>query len=161
MTSSKKPRLDHERFGSISDPNLNGHVHYPNDIDSSLNESVKNKIRKNHADYNDNPPNVISFMLAIESTSGSLHSEFLCLLFLQNHRETVGFSADLWSSACTFYAITLNIDGSPLVSRITLNIDGAPLTSRSHTHTSHSQTSRLLTSSLSLGVPVPLTTQCM
>jgi hypothetical protein len=35
--------------------------------------------------------------------------------------------------------------------RMNLNIDGAPLASRSHTHPSHSQTSRLLTSSLSLG----------
>ncbi len=37
---------------------------------------------------------------------------------------------------------------------ITFNLDGAPITSKSHTHThpSHSQTSRLLTSSLSLGV---------
>jgi hypothetical protein len=39
--------------------------------------------------------------------------------------------------------------------RINLNIDGTPIASRSHTHPSHSQTSRLLTSSLSLGVPVP------
>ncbi len=31
----------------------------------------------------------------------------------------------------------------------------------SHTHPSHSQNSRLLTSSLSLGVPVPRATQCM
>jgi hypothetical protein len=38
---------------------------------------------------------------------------------------------------------------------INLNLDGAPITSKSHTHPSHSQTSRLLTSSLSLGVPVP------
>jgi len=30
-----------------------------------------------------------------------------------------------------------------------------------HTHPSHSQTSRLLTSSLSLGVPVPRPTQCV
>ena len=35
--------------------------------------------------------------------------------------------------------------------RITLNLDGTPITSKSHTHPSHSQTSRLLTSSLSLG----------
>ena len=41
--------------------------------------------------------------------------------------------------------------------RINLNIDGAPIASRSHAHPSesHSQTSRLLSSSLSLGVPVP------
>ena len=45
--------------------------------------------------------------------------------------------------------------------RINLNIDGAPIASRLHTHPLHSQTSRLLTSSLSLGVPVPRVTQCM
>ena len=45
--------------------------------------------------------------------------------------------------------------------RINLNIDGSKITSKSHTHPSHSQTSRLLTSSLSLGVPVPRPTQCM
>jgi hypothetical protein len=41
------------------------------------------------------------------------------------------------------------------------SLDGAPIISTSHTHPSHSQTSRLLTSSLSLGMPVPRTTQCM
>ena len=41
---------------------------------------------------------------------------------------------------------------------ITLNIDGATISSKSHTHPSHSQTSRQLISSLSLGVPVPHTT---
>ncbi len=41
--------------------------------------------------------------------------------------------------------------------RITLKLDGVPMTSKSHTHPSHSQTSRLLTSSLYLGVPVPRT----
>ena len=33
--------------------------------------------------------------------------------------------------------------------RITLNIDGAPIASRAHTYPSHSQTSRLLFTSLS------------
>jgi hypothetical protein len=47
------------------------------------------------------------------------------------------------------------------VLRINLNLDGSPIASKSHTHPSHSQTSRLLTSSLSLGVPVPRPTQCM
>jgi hypothetical protein len=41
--------------------------------------------------------------------------------------------------------------------RIILNIDGSPITSRTYTLPSHSETSRLLTSSLSLGVPVPPT----
>jgi hypothetical protein len=44
---------------------------------------------------------------------------------------------------------------------INLNLDGAPIVSKSHTHPSHSETSRLLTSSLSLGVPVPRPTQCV
>ncbi len=48
-----------------------------------------------------------------------------------------------------------------VVLRINLNLDGAPIASKSHTHPSHSQTSRLLTSSLSLGVPVPRPTQCV
>jgi hypothetical protein len=45
--------------------------------------------------------------------------------------------------------------------RIVLNLDGVPIASKSHTHPSHSQTSRLLTSSLSLGLPVPRPTQCV
>ena len=84
-------RIAHERFGSSSDPTLNGHLHYPDDIDRSLNEAAADKIRKYRADYNNNPPNAISFMTAIPSTSGRLHSEFVCLLFLQTHRETDRF----------------------------------------------------------------------
>ena len=49
-------RIAHDRFGSISDPSINGHLHYPNDIDRSLNETVTDKIRKYRADYNNNPP---------------------------------------------------------------------------------------------------------
>ncbi len=40
--------------------------------------------------------------------------------------------------------------GKTAALRINLNLDGAPIASKSHTHPSHSQTSRLLTSSLSL-----------
>ena len=69
----------HERWGSSSDPNLHGNLHYPNDIDRSLNETVDDKIRKYRTDYNNNPPNSISFMPAIASTSGRLHSEFVRL----------------------------------------------------------------------------------
>jgi len=86
-------RIAHERFGSSSDPSLNGHLHYPNDIDRSLNEAATDKSRKYRADYNNNPPNDISFMPAIASTSGRLHSEFVLLLFLQVHRETDRFFA--------------------------------------------------------------------
>jgi hypothetical protein len=80
-------RIANERWGSSSDPSLNGHLHYPNDMDRSLNES-DDKIRKYRVDYNNNPPNSISFMPAIASTSGRLNSEFVRLLFLQTHRET-------------------------------------------------------------------------
>ena len=41
----------HERFGSSSDPSFNGHLHYPNDVDRSLNETDADKIRKYRADY--------------------------------------------------------------------------------------------------------------
>ena len=54
-----------------------------------------------------------------------------------------------------------NILGKVPVLLITLNLDGTPIVSKTHTHPSHSRTSRLLTSSLSLGVLVPRTTQCM
>ena len=30
--------ITHDRFGSSSDPSINGHLHYPNDIDRSLND---------------------------------------------------------------------------------------------------------------------------
>jgi hypothetical protein len=78
-------RISHESFGSSSDPSLNGHLHYPpnypNDIDRSLNEVASDKIRKYRADCNNNPPNGISFMPPIPSTSGRLHIDFVCLLF--------------------------------------------------------------------------------
>ncbi len=86
--------IDHESFEKNSDPNLNGHLHYPNDIDRSLNETTGDKIRNYHVDYNNNPPTAMSFILAITSTSGSFHSEFVSLLILQVHRETDRFFAD-------------------------------------------------------------------
>ncbi len=170
-------RIVHERFGSSSDPTLNGHLHYPDDIDRSLNEAAADKIRKYRADYDNKPPKAISFMPAIASTSGRLHSEFVRLLFLQAHRETDRFFAAsgvelaqsnsglLHFRRTTFSSHLKSKVGSTLakaaVLRVNLTLDGAPITSRTHTHPSHSQTSRLLTSSLSLGVPVPRATQCM
>ena len=81
-------RIAHDRWRSRSDPSINGHLHYPNDIDRSLNETVTDKIRKYRADYNNNPPSSVAIMPTIASTSGRLHSEFVLLLFLQAHRET-------------------------------------------------------------------------
>ena len=99
------------------------------------------------------------------------------LLFLQAHRETDRFFAasgvqleqstsDQFHYRHTVFSSQLkskvgNILTKAAALRIILNIDGAPVVSRSHTHPSHSETSRLLTSSLSLGVPDPHATQCM
>ena len=68
-------RILQDRFGRSSDLSLNGNLRYPNDIDRSLNEAAADKIRKYRADYNNNPPTAVSFMPAIASTSGRLHSE--------------------------------------------------------------------------------------
>ena len=170
-------RIAHERWESSSDLSLNGHLHYPHDVDRTLNEAAADKIRQYRADCNNRPSNATSFMPAIASTSGRLHGAFVCLLFLQAHRETdrffaasavqlaqhnrgqfhyrrAAFSSQLkWKVGNTLAKVT--------ALRIVLNIDGAPIASKSHTHPLHSQTSRLLTSSLSLGVPVPRATQCM
>ncbi len=60
----------------------------------------------------------------------------------QFHYRRTTFSSQLKSKV-------RNILDKVTVRRITLNIDGSPITSKSHTHPSHNQTSRLLTSSLS------------
>jgi hypothetical protein len=51
--------IAHDRFGSSSNPSLNGHLHYPNDIDKSLKETVSDKTRKYHTDFKNNPPSVV------------------------------------------------------------------------------------------------------
>ena len=168
-------RITHERVGRSSDLSLNGNLRYPNDIDRSLNEAAADKIRKYRADYNNNPLTSVSFIPAIVSTSGRLHSEFIRLLFLQAHRETdrffaasgvqlaqshrgmfhyrrVAFSSHLKTTVGGILAKSVAL-------RVNLNIDDSSITSRTHTHPSHSQTSRLLTSSLSSGVPVPRPTE--
>jgi hypothetical protein len=86
-------RIAHDRVGSSTDPTLNGHLKYPNNLDQSLNDAAADKIRKYRGDYNNRPPSAVSFMPAIASTSGRLHGEFVRLLFLQAHRETDRFFA--------------------------------------------------------------------
>ena len=116
-------------------------------------------------------------MSTIVSTSGRIHSEFDRLLFLQTHRETDHFFASSGVQLAqptsgqfhfrrSAFSVQLetkidNILAKVAGLRITLNIDDTPIESRSHTHPSHSQTSRLLTSSLPLGVPVSHVTQCI
>jgi hypothetical protein len=117
-------------------------------------------------------------MSVIDSTSNRLHSEFVRILFLQTHRETDRFFAASGVQLAethpggqfTFRHVVFLTQLQSKVDlvlakvaalRININLDGAPIASKSHTHPSHSQTSRLLTSSLSLGVPVPRPTQCV
>jgi hypothetical protein len=64
-------RIDYDRFVSRSDPILNGHLHYPNDIDKSLNEAATDKVRNFRYDYKNNPSRVASFMTVISSLTGS------------------------------------------------------------------------------------------
>ena len=61
--------IAHERFGSSSDPSINGHLHYPHDLDRTLNEDAADKIRQYLADYNNRPSHTIAFMSVIASTS--------------------------------------------------------------------------------------------
>ncbi len=99
------------------------------------------------------PPSAVSFMPAIASTSGRLHSEFVRILFLQAHRETdrffatsgVQFAETHPGGQFTFrYAVFLTQLQSKVglalakatALRININLDGAPIASKSHTHPS-------------------------
>jgi hypothetical protein len=115
-------RIAHDRVGSSTDPNLNGHLKYHRETDRFF-------------------FNFRSFVRTIRSWILPLPPcVFLCPAENQ-----------CWFGSAA-KAVSL---------RITINLDGVSITSRTHTHPSHSQTSRLLTSSLSLGVPVPRATQCI
>ncbi len=76
------------------------------------------------------------------------HSSYLDHVL--THRIRVMGGCDVW-----VWWVTRRYSGWCVTLQIILNIDTVPVVSRSHTHPSHSETSRLLTSSLSLGVPVP------
>jgi hypothetical protein len=142
-------------MGSSTDPSLNGHLKYPNNLDQSLNDAAADKIRKYRVDYNNRPTSAVSFMSAIAITSGRLHSEFVRLLFLQSHRETdrffpsSGVQFPPTNSGGQFHfrraAFLTQLKrkvglGLPKVEtlRINLNLDGTPIASKSHTQSSHS-----------------------
>ena len=73
-------RIAHERWGSSSNPSFDDHLHYPADIDRTLNEAAADKILQ-YRDCNNRPSHAISFMPAIASTSGRLNCEFVRLYF--------------------------------------------------------------------------------
>ena len=80
--------------GRTDEPSKNGQLCYPDDIDWPLREAAqKNVLKYQNAvpaagaggwDANDHST---TFMLAIASTTGRLHAEFLRLLFWHAHRE--------------------------------------------------------------------------
>ena len=123
-------------------------------MDRSLNEAVTEKNKKYQVNYNNNPPVTLSFMSPVTSTSGRLHSEFVRLLFLQDHRETDRFfvvsgvqlaqqNRGQFHYLHTVFSSILKSKCGSILAKVTGKYDGASLVSRSHTHPSHSQTSRL------------------
>jgi hypothetical protein len=83
----------HVNQGVVQKPTPQVTLYESHAVEESLmrNDAAVAKVRKYRADYNMNPPNTVSFMSVITSTSGRLHSEFVRLLFLQVHRETDHF----------------------------------------------------------------------
>jgi hypothetical protein len=73
-------------------------------------------------DYNNNPPNTVSFMSPIVSTSGRIHSEFVRLLFIQVHRET-----DRFFAASGVQLAEHDRDEFPVSARFSLNSSKAGL----------------------------------
>ena len=56
-------------------------------------EAPADQVLQYRVDYNNRPSHTIAFMPPITSTSGRLHGDFVCLLFLQAHREIDRFLA--------------------------------------------------------------------
>ncbi len=134
----------HDRVGSSTDPTLNGHLKYPNNLDQFSHLMIELLIK--YGNYR-----LIEKLTAFFESSGvqSAQSDrgqfhFHRAVFLQVLKSKVGLPL-----------------AKTVALRINLNLDGAPISSKSHTHPSHSQTSRLLISTLSLGVPVRRPTQCV
>jgi hypothetical protein len=74
----------------------------------------------NYIHYNNNPSNPIVFMSSKVSTSGKLHSEFGCFLFLQDHRETDHFFETSGDSRCSLH--NLKRKSVAPSSRLNLNV---------------------------------------
>ena len=92
---------------------------------------------------NSYPSHTISFMTTIPSTSGRLHCEFVCLLFLKTHRETDRFlvvaGVHLVQTNFHFRRVVfsslikskvVHILTKTVALQIMLNIDGTPIDSR-------------------------------
>jgi hypothetical protein len=69
------------RTDETTKPLMDTYITLINYVDRSLNEAAADKIRKDRADCNHNPPNAISFMSVIVSTSRRLQSDFASSIF--------------------------------------------------------------------------------
>jgi hypothetical protein len=87
-------RITHDRFGSSSDSNLNGQLHYPKDIDRSLNESDTDKIRKYISDYYNNLSHVISSSQLVHKVQNAFIAKWLSTVLSQMSILTVGSNPD-------------------------------------------------------------------
>ncbi len=132
-------RIIHDRFGSISDPSLNGHLHYPNDIEKSL--TVVDKIR-NITHTITTKLLGVSFMTPISSTSGRLRNWhfFFGVHHVEHDRGLFHFR---YTVVSTNLKVKVGTPTKTTVVRVHLNIDGTPITSKTHTRPSHTQTSTL------------------
>jgi hypothetical protein len=87
-------RIVHDRWGSSSDPSINDHLHYPNDLDGSLKEAVTDKIRNITLIIITIPQTLSPLCLLLSVRRGVyIVCELVLLLFLQSHRETDNFIA--------------------------------------------------------------------
>ncbi len=94
----------HETSPSSSDPSLNGHLHYPNDIDKSLSEAARDKIRKYRTDSNNNPPSTVSLRLSgMSGLSSLLRKTGFKLIFIGNSYSdtSVCERAQCFTSSCS------------------------------------------------------------
>ena len=137
------------------------------------------KILDYSTDYKNRSSSSISLMTAVPNTSDRLHCALVCILLSQTHRETdepaflqlqelnmlnttrTNSSSGSFRRPAVYSQLKSKV--SIILAKVTdlcikLDIDGLPITSRTHTH---SQTSRLLFTSLSLGTPLPRSTSCM
>ena len=78
--------ITHDRIGSSGHVQQNGLLSHAQDLDASLRLAAQRKVNSYRQQYTDNQ--MISFLPSIMTTSSRMHGEFLCLLFLQDHRET-------------------------------------------------------------------------
>jgi hypothetical protein len=165
--------IAHDRFGSNSHVQQNGSLSHPQDLDCQMRVAAQRKTNAYKQTYADNQN--ISFLPASMSTSNHMHCEFLCLLFLQAHRETEAhFTAAgmLWQrnqsesfrfNSAAFYQGLRNavrlIAAKAATLRINLNVQGCSIVA-APMH-APSRTSLLLPLLLSHNLPLPRVHYCV